>query len=170
MFVFSSRRRHTRCALVTGVQTCALPILRDTGCRVFIVHARNAVLKGLSPKDNREKPPLRYDAAARLKADFPDCIFVLNGGIAEAQRAVGLMDEFDGVMLGRAAWHNPGILTDISRMLDPDLALPEPAQVVHAMAQYAGCEIEKGVPLRIIVRSMLGWMSGRTGARHGRRQ
>src|SRR3546814_10551423 len=78
MFVFSSRRRHTRCALVTGVQTCALPILRDTGCRVFIVHARNAVLKGLSPKDNREKPPLRYDAAARLKADFPDCIFVLN--------------------------------------------------------------------------------------------
>src|SRR3546814_3385387 len=74
--------------------------IRDTGCRVFIVHARNAVLKGLSPKDNREKPPLRYDAAARLKADFPDCIFVLNGGIAEAQRAVGLMDEFDGVMLG----------------------------------------------------------------------
>src|SRR3546814_7809282 len=72
-------------------------------CSSDLVHARNAVLKGLSPKDNREKPPLRYDAAARLKADFPDCIFVLNGGIAEAQRAVGLMDEFDGVMLGRAA-------------------------------------------------------------------
>lgn len=143
--------------------------IRDTGCRVFIVHARNAVLKGLSPKDNREKPPLRYDAAARLKADFPDCVFVLNGGITEADQALQLMGEFDGVMLGRAAWHNPGVLADISRKLYPDLALPEPAQVVHAMAGYAGREIEKGVPLRMIVRSMLGWMSGRAGARHWRR-
>src|SRR3546814_18880179 len=107
-------------------------------CSSDLVHARNAVLKGLSPKDNREKPPLRYDAAARLKADFPDCIFVLNGGIAEAQRAVGMMDEFDGVMLGRAAWHNPGILTDITRMLDPAWALPDPAQGVHEKADAAG--------------------------------
>src|SRR5690606_34596822 len=98
---------------------------------------RNAVLKGLSPKDNREKPPLRYDAAARLKADFPDCVFVLNGGITETNQAVNLMGEFDGVMLGRAAWHNPGVLADISRALHQDLVLPEPAQVVHAMARYA---------------------------------
>lgn len=143
--------------------------IRDTGCRVFIVHARNAVLKGLSPKDNREKPPLRYDAAARLKADFPDCVFVLNGGITDADQALQLTRDFDGVMLGRAAWHNPGVLADISRKLHPDLVLPEPAQVVHAMARYAGSEIEKGVPLRMIVRSMLGWMSGRAGARHWRR-
>src|SRR5690606_1288531 len=77
--------------------------LYDTGCRVFIVHARNAVLKGLSPKDNREKPPLRYAAAGRLKADFPDCTVVLNGGIAQTDQALSLMAEFDGVMLGRAA-------------------------------------------------------------------
>jgi tRNA-dihydrouridine synthase A len=141
----------------------------DTGCRVFIVHARNAVLKGLSPKDNREKPPLRYDAAARLKADFPDGVFVLNGGITETGQALELMRAFDGVMLGRAAWHNPGVLADISRALHQDLVLPEPAQVVHAMARYAEREIGKGVPLRMIVRSMLGWMSGRAGARQWRR-
>ncbi|MGB3288664.1 MAG: tRNA dihydrouridine(20/20a) synthase DusA [Burkholderiaceae bacterium] len=143
--------------------------IHDTGCRVFIVHARNAVLKGLSPKDNREKPPLRYDAAARLKADFPDCVFVLNGGITEVDQSLDLMREFDGVMLGRAAWHNPGVLADISRKLHPELALPEPAQVVHDMARYAEREIAKGVPLRMIARCMLGWMSGRAGARHWRR-
>ncbi|HUG59990.1 MAG TPA: tRNA dihydrouridine(20/20a) synthase DusA [Candidimonas sp.] len=141
----------------------------DTGCRVFVVHARNAVLKGLSPKDNREKPPLRYDAAARLKADFPDCTIVLNGGITDTSQATELMQQFDGVMLGRAAWHNPGVLSDITRAWHPAMTLLEPAQVVQAMVQYAGAEIEKGVPLRLIVRSMLGWMSGRQGARHWRR-
>lgn len=143
--------------------------LHDTGCRVFIVHARNAVLKGLSPKDNREIPPLRYEAAARLKTDFPDSVFVLNGGIAETGQALGLMQQFDGVMLGRAAWHHPGILSEISRALAPDAPQSEPAQVVQAMQAYASRELEKGVPLRIAVRSMLGWMSGRAGARHWRR-
>ena len=143
--------------------------LHEVGCRVFIVHARNAVLKGLSPKDNREIPPLRYDMAARLKADFPDCRFVLNGGIAQPAQAYGLLDEFDGVMLGRAAWHNPGVLSELSRLCDPDVVIPEPAQVVHAMAQYADGEIKKGVPLRVIVRPMLGWMSGRAGSRYWRR-
>jgi tRNA-dihydrouridine synthase A len=143
--------------------------LYDAGCRVFIVHARNAVLKGLSPKDNREKPPLRYDAAARLKADFPDCGIVLNGGIDDKAQALSLMEAFDGVMLGRAAWHNPGILSDISRADRPDLLLPEPAQIVHAMVAYAEGQLAKGVPLRIIVKPMLGWMSGRSGARYWRR-
>lgn len=143
--------------------------IRDTGCRIFIVHARNAVLKGLSPKENREKPPLRYDTAARLKADFPDCRFVLNGGIDNTAQALDLMMEFDGVMLGRAAWHNPGILSDISRRQHADLMHLEPAQVVDAMACYAAGEVKKGVPLRMILKPMLGWMSGRPGARHWRR-
>ena len=75
------------------------------------------------------------------------------------------MQAFDGVMLGRAAWHNPGILADISRALSPDLVLPEPAQIVHDMAAYAEGQVKRGVPLRIIVKPMLGWMSGRSGAR-----
>jgi tRNA-dihydrouridine synthase A len=79
------------------------------------------------------------------------------------------MEQYDGVMLGRAAWHNPGILSEISRVCEPQVALLEPAQVVHAMVRYAANEIKKGVPLRIIVRPMLGWMSGRAGARFWRR-
>lgn len=143
--------------------------LHAAGCRVFIVHARNAVLKGLSPKDNRQIPPLRYEMAARLKADFPDSRFVLNGGITLAGHAQELLDGFDGVMLGRAAWHTPGVLSELSRICDPDVVLLEPGQVVHAMADYAAREVAKGVPLRIVVRPMLGWMSGRPGARHWRR-
>jgi len=143
--------------------------LYDAGCRVFIVHARNAVLKGLSPKANREIPPLRYDAARCLKADFRDCIFVLNGGIAQADQAYAHLDEFDGVMLGRAAWHNPGVLTQLSRLDDPDITPLEPGQVVHAMTVYAQQQVDQGVPLRMVVKPMLGWMSGRPGARYWRR-
>jgi len=143
--------------------------IHDTGCRVFIVHARNAVLKGLSPKENRQIPPLRYDWVKTLKSDFPDSRIVLNGGVDAVDRAVALLDEFDGVMLGRAAWHNPGVLSEISRRVHPDRAVPEPAQIVHAMAAYAAGQIGKGVPLRIIARPMMGWMSGRAGARHWRR-
>lgn len=144
-------------------------MLYEAGCRVFIVHARNAVLKGLSPKDNREKPPLRYEVAAQLKADFPDCVVVLNGGISDTPQAVQMLKGFDGVMLGRAAWHNPGVLTDISHVLEPSQILPEPAQVVERMMAYAQGEIARGVPLRLIVRPLLGWMNGRVGARHWRR-
>lgn len=143
--------------------------LHQAGCRVFVVHARNAVLKGLSPKDNREIPPLRYDTALRLKADFPDSVFVLNGGIAQADQALALMAQFDGVMLGRAAWHQPGVLSEISRELSPAQVLPEPAQVIAAMQVYAQSQIDLGVPLRMIVRPMLGWMSGRPGSRYWRR-
>jgi len=143
--------------------------LYQAGCRVFIVHARNAVLKGLSPKDNREIPPLRYDAARRLKADFPDCTIVLNGGIAQADDARRQLDDFDGVMLGRAAWHNPGVLSELSRLLEPGIELPEPGQIVHAMTEYAQGQVERGVPLRMVVKPMLGWMNGRPGSRHWRR-
>lgn len=143
--------------------------LYQAGCRVFIVHARNAVLKGLSPKDNREIPPLRYEAARRLKADFPDCTVVLNGGIAQAGEARRQLDDFDGVMLGRAAWHNPGVLSELSRLLEPGIELPEPGQIVHAMTEYAQGQVERGVPLRIVVKPMLGWMNGRPGSRHWRR-
>ncbi len=143
--------------------------LFEEGCRIFIVHARNAVLKGLSPKENRQVPPLRYDAAARLKADFPNARFVLNGGIDDAGQAHRLMGAYDGVMLGRAAWHQPGVLSSISRLIDPDLHLPDDNSIVRSMTAYAAQQIERGVPLRIIVRPLLGWMSGRTGARQWRR-
>ena len=140
-----------------------------TGCRVFVVHARNAVLKGLSPKGNREIPPLRYDVAARLRDDFPDAVFVLNGGIASADDAVALMDQFDGVMLGRAAWHDPGVLSVISQRCWPETPVGPPAEILEQFAQYAARQLERGVPLRVMTKPLLGWMNGRPGARHWRR-
>lgn len=143
--------------------------LYNAGCRVFVVHARNAVLKGLSPKDNREIPPLRYEVVRQLKADFPDCTIVLNGGVATAADALGHLGDLDGVMLGRAAWHNPAVLSEISRKTSPEVPLMEPGQVVHAMVQYAQGQVQRGVPLRMIFKPMLGWMSGRPGSRYWRR-
>ncbi len=144
-------------------------LLFDAGCRVFTVHARNAVLKGLSPKDNREIPPLRYDAAARLKADFPEALFVLNGGIHETAQAVGLEQQFDGVMLGRAAWHTPAVLTDIHRRLWPEVPVLAEDQVIERMQAYAAAQVQAGVPLRIVIKSLLGWPHGKKGARQWRR-
>lgn len=139
------------------------------GCRVFIVHARNAVLKGLSPKDNREIPPLRYDVAARLKHDFPDSQFILNGGISDANQALPLAAQFDGVMLGRAAWHKPQTLTAISLQLWPDVPVLSNDEVMQQMVEYAQAQVAAGVPLRFIARAMLGWMHGTSGARQWRR-
>ena len=143
--------------------------IHATGCRVFIVHARNAVLKGLSPKQNRDIPPLRYDLALKLKGDFPDSQFVLNGGVTETEQFSRLSAQFDGVMLGRAAWHNPSILSEVTALQYPELGLLEPGRVVAAMVDYAAGQISNGVPLRVIVRPMLGWTNGRTGARQWRR-
>lgn len=143
--------------------------LYEAGCRVFIVHARNAVLEGLSPKDNREIPPLRYDLALQLKHDFPEGIFVLNGGIATADQAQQWLEQFDGVMLGRAAWHHPEVLAQLSAMLTPELPALTPDEVVAAMTAYARQEIARGTALRMITRAMLGWMGGRPGARRWRR-
>lgn len=143
--------------------------IHDTGCRVFIVHARNAVLKGLSPKDNREIPPLRYDVAKQLKADFPDSIFVLNGGLADADQSLAAAAEFDGVMLGRAAWHTPRVLSEISLQLWPSDRLPTDAQVVDAMVSYMAEQVATGVPLRIMTRPLMGLVSAQTGARRWRR-
>lgn len=141
----------------------------ETGCRVFIVHARNAVLKGLSPKDNRDIPPLRYDRVHQLKQDFPGAIIVLNGGLADDTQASKALEGLDGVMLGRAAWHTPRVLSLLSKRFWPDTPLLDDASIIDALMAYAAQEIAKGVPLRVIVRSLLGLMSGQIGARSWRR-
>ncbi|AZY50945.1 tRNA dihydrouridine(20/20a) synthase DusA [Bordetella avium] len=141
----------------------------DTGCRVFVVHARNAVLKGLSPKDNREIPPLRYDVAAQLKHDFPEATIVLNGGLADATQALDAASRFDGVMLGRAAWHTPRVLSELSLRLWPSTRLPTDAQVVDAMVEYTTRQVARGVPLRVMLRPLLGLVNNQSGARGWRR-
>lgn len=139
------------------------------GCRVFIVHARNAVLKGLSPKENREIPPLRYDWAAQLQHDFPDALFVLNGGIADAEQALALCEQHDGVMLGRAAWHTPQVLADIHRCLWPEHNLLSEQDIVAHMHRYAIEQMQVGQNLRLVLKSMMGWPHGKKGARQWRR-
>jgi tRNA-dihydrouridine synthase A len=143
--------------------------LFDAGCRVFIVHARNAVLEGLSPKDNREIPPLRHDLALQLKRDCPEALFVLNGGIASADQALSALESFDGVMLGRAAWHHPQVLAQLSAQLAPHEAARPAQEIMQAMVDYARAEAARGTPMRMITRAMLGWMGGRPGARLWRR-
>lgn len=137
----------------------------DAGCRIFIVHARNAVLKGLSPKDNRDVPPLRYDDAARLKVDFPDALVILNGGLTSAAMCESALRNFDGVMLGRAAWHDPALLGTLSDALWPELVRIGETQLIETFTAYAAVQMSQGVPLHIIVRGLLGLFAGRKGAR-----
>lgn len=141
-------------------------IVAEAGCATFIVHARNAWLKGLSPKENREVPPLRHDVVATLKLDFPQLTFVVNGGLSTVAAIGEARSRFDGVMIGRAAYHDPWLLAT----LDDCSAAPRcRADVVAAMASYAEEQAVAGVPLRAIVRHMLGLYHGRPAARTWRR-
>ena len=130
------------------------------GCHTFIVHARNAVLKGLSPKENREVPPLRYADAYRLKRDFPQLEIVLNGGIASQSGIAAHLEHVDGVMLGRTAYHDPWVIAA------PDNTR---AAVVRAMHDYAVRQAARGTQLRHIARHMLGLYHGHPRARLWRR-
>ncbi|MGG4774804.1 tRNA dihydrouridine(20/20a) synthase DusA [Paenalcaligenes sp. Me52] len=144
-------------------------VLYEAGVRVFVVHARNAVLKGLSPKENREIPPLRYDYARQLTKDFPDATFVLNGGLATTQQSLDELAGFDGVMLGRAAWHTPAVLREISQHLWPEDTYMEGAEIVQRMYGYAQALVAQDLNIRMATRAMLGWPHGLPGARQWRR-
>jgi len=138
----------------------------DAGCDVFIVHARNAVLKGLSPKENREIPPLRYDVVRQLRRDFPALTFVLNGGLAGLDGVARELAHVDGVMLGRVAYHEPYVLAGVdAAIFGDDRPPPSRAAVMEAMIDYAAAEVARGVPLRAIARHMLGLYHGRTRGR-----
>ena len=142
----------------------------SAGCATFIVHARNAVLKGLSPKENREIPPLRYDVVHRLERDFPALAFVVNGGLADWSAIEAQLAAVDGVMLGRAAYHQPWLLAEADAQVYGDGALPRTrAEVAQAMAAYAGREVAAGTALRHITRHMLGLYHHAPRARRWRR-
>ena len=140
------------------------------GCRTFIVHARKAWLRGLSPKENREVPPLRYEVVQRLRRDFPTLAIVLNGGLRSAA-AAGRMEAIDGVMIGREAYENPWSLTGFEAvLLGPGPAPTSRHDVVAAMADYAAEQARRGVPVRAVARHMLGLFNGLPGARAWRRR
>ncbi len=139
------------------------------GCDVFIVHARNAVLKGLSPKENREVPPLRYDVVHRLKREFPDLGIVLNGGLNDWPAIERELDRVDGVMLGRAAYHDPFVLAPVDwRLFGDESPPPTRIAVLRALMPYVAAQRERGTPMRSIVRHILGLYHGRPGGRRFR--
>lgn len=141
----------------------------EAGCAIFIVHARNAWLKGLSPKENRELPPLRYDFVQRLKRDFPALTIVLNGGLVDLAAIESQLHAVDGVMLGRAAYHDSWLLAQADARLFGGAPRAR-AEVVQSMIAYAERQRAGGVALRQIARHMLGLYHGVPRARLWRRR
>jgi tRNA-dihydrouridine synthase A len=140
-----------------------------TGCNTFIIHARKAWLKGLSPKENRDIPPLNYPRVHQLKASLPHLSIILNGGLVSLEHAITEMRGLDGVMLGRAAYHTPWELADVDGLF---FHAPNPCGnrigAVQAMFPYIEQQLAKGVGLSKITRHMLGLFHGQPGGRHWR--
>ena len=134
------------------------------GCRTFVVHARNAWLQGLSPKENREVPPLRYDWAHRLKRERPHLQVAINGGIADEATAGAQLAHVDGVMLGRAAYHDPYLLhrLDVAWFGGP---MRPRGELLRAFRPYVEAQLGRGVPLKHITRHVLGLFAGQRGGR-----
>lgn len=142
----------------------------DAGCTVFIIHARKAWLKGLSPRENRDVPPLDYDRVHALKARRPDLTLVLNGGLRNLAQAQVAQGNLDGVMLGRAAYQNPWILAAVdAKFFAADTHLSCRQQVIAELVTYTDRQMALGVPLKSITRHLMGLFNGLPGARAWRR-
>ena len=139
------------------------------GCRKFVIHARIAILDGLSPKENRTIPPLNYERVFALKRDYPELTIVLNGGIETLSQVEEALSRVDGVMIGRQAYHHPYFLAELEKHYTPAWPLPDRHDIVHAMLPYIENALAAGEPLNRITRHMLGLFAGCPGARAWRR-
>jgi tRNA-dihydrouridine synthase A len=141
-----------------------------TGCRRFIIHARKAWLSGLSPKQNRTVPPLQYDRVYLIKQEFPALDIVINGGITTLDAVQQHLQHVDGVMLGRAVYHDPWLLADADRLVFGDAhPVPSRLEIIEQMIPYIELELKSGAQLKHITRHMLGMFQGEAGARRWRR-
>jgi tRNA-dihydrouridine synthase A len=140
------------------------------GCEHLIVHARQAVLGGLSPRENREIPPLRFDVVRRLKRDFPALWIGVNGGLRTVAECCEALDWADGVMLGREAYHRPQVLGELHEALcgQDGWCVPDTAWLFERMLEYARQEVAAGTPLNAVTRHMMGLAAGRPGAKRFR--
>lgn len=140
------------------------------GCNSFIVHARKAWLKGLSPKENREIPPLSYATVYQLKRDFPHLEIIINGGILTLDQAATHLQQVDGVMIGREAYHNPWILAEADRRLyGDDHPIASRHQLVEQLLPFVEAQFAAGIPVSKVTRHILGLFNGQPGARAWRR-
>jgi len=143
----------------------------EAGCKTFIVHARKAWLKGLSPKQNREIPPLKYDYVHRLKQGYPELEVIINGGIKTLETVQQQLEFVDGVMLGREAYHNPYILAPVDRDIyhDEQAVIKSRHDVVEELYDYIDLQLAQGISLHSITRHILGLFQGCRGAKAWRR-
>lgn len=151
--------------MVNFVETVA-----ETGCKTFIVHARKAWLKGLSPKENREIPPLQYDKVVQLKKDFPHLEVIINGGITTLEQSLTLLQDVDGVMLGREIYQNPYLLAEVDQKIyGIDKPVVSREEVMEGFIAYATDQIAKGIRINYMTRHILGLYQGLAGSRKFRR-
>jgi tRNA-dihydrouridine synthase A len=142
----------------------------EAGCSSFIVHARKAWLQGLSPKQNREIPPLSYETVYQLKRDFPKLEIIINGGITSLEQVQQNLNHVDGVMIGREAYQNPWMLAQADRLIFGSESLIENRhQIIEALIPYVDKEISAGTPINRITRHILGLFQGQPGAKKWRR-
>ena len=145
-------------------------VVREAGVSVFIVHARKAYLQGLSPKENREIPPLRYEVPWRLKQEHPDLTVILNGGLKTVGQVREWLPRFDGVMLGRQAYHEPYLLAQLhGEFIDKDWLPPARDEIVERYAEYVERMLGEGQRLPSLLRHLHGLYAGYPGARAWRR-
>ena len=144
--------------------------IAQAGCRCFIIHARIAVLEGLSPKQNRDVPPLNYERVFAIKKQFPELEIIINGGIRNLEETRGMLDKVDGVMIGREAYQNPGLLSRVDRELfgsqSPEISQKE---VLAQFTNYVSKELDQGTALKHMTRHILGLFQGQPGAKQFRR-
>jgi tRNA-dihydrouridine synthase A len=144
--------------------------IADAGCSTFIVHARKAWLQGLSPKENREIPPLSYETVHQLKRDFPQLEIIINGGITSLEQTEAQLQYVDGVMIGREAYHNPWILSQADHLIfDGEKSSRSRHRIVERLIPYVEKELSQGTPINRISRHILGLFQARPGARKWRR-
>ncbi len=141
----------------------------DAGCRTLIVHARKAWLHGLSPKENRSVPPLDYPRVHRLKREFPELEVIINGGLNQVDECLAQLDHVDGVMLGRAAYHDPFVLAELNARLYGEARAATRERALTAFLPYAERELARGTPLKAMTRHLMGLFTHRAGARQWRR-
>lgn len=144
-------------------------IVKDSGCTTFIIHARKAWLKGLSPKDNREIPPLNYERVYRLKNSFPDLEIIINGGIETTEDALKHLKFVDGVMVGRSAYENPYPLVNVDREIySRSNRIPTRAEVLEGLVPYMENEIRNGNKLGYVTKHLMGLFKNTKHAKKAR--
>lgn len=143
--------------------------VKESGCNTFIIHARKAILKGLSPKENRDVPPLKYEWVYRIKQAFPELEIIINGGIKTLQECKDHLQHLDGVMIGREAYQNPYMMAEVDALYGENLTLTSRFEIMQRMLPYIEQQLSEGVYLGHISRHLLGLFHGQRGGRQFRR-